>query len=192
MPVGYRVGSNPIRIITLVIVLAATLFAQQTQAPAPCLARPAAERAYQQDRLLNMVRSNDPARASFLIRTCGVAAAFTPELEQALRAAGARDAVVQAVRAAAPAPPPSPPPKTEKAHAKKEPVKQDPPPPVAQRNSAPPPPPESASPLTNPLGISPWAATIAAMTMRSPLMMFISPRAFGSVRPRSRRGPIRG
>ena len=88
MPVGYRVGSNPRRIITLVIVLAATLFAQQTQAPAPCLTRPAAERAYQQDRLLNMVRSNDPARASFLIRTCGVAAAFTPELEQALRAAG--------------------------------------------------------------------------------------------------------
>ena len=38
---------------------------------------------------MDMVESNDPARAVFLIRTCGVAAPFMPELEMELSAVGA-------------------------------------------------------------------------------------------------------
>jgi formylglycine-generating enzyme required for sulfatase activity len=82
------------------------------QAPAPCLARPPAERSYTRVRLLGIVSSQTPVRAEYLIRTCGVRIPFDSELEADLREAGAGDRVIAAVRAAAlrkdePEPPPA-------------------------------------------------------------------------------------
>ena len=95
--------------------------ANAQQAPAPCLDVPAGERPYARDRLIRVVEDQGPNRAEYLIRTCGVDVAYTPELEAALKNAGARDNVIRAVRDVAPKPevpqrqpervdPPKPPP----------------------------------------------------------------------------------
>ena len=68
------------------------------QAPAPCLERPAADRAYTRVRLLSLVADQGPNRAAYLIRTCGVRVPFTKELEADLREAGAEESVIAAVR----------------------------------------------------------------------------------------------
>ena len=86
----------------LVSLFAAALCAQQT--PAPCLDRPEADRPYSRERLLNVVRDQTPARAAYLIRTCGIRTPWSEELNQALREAGAEDSVVLAVREKAPKP----------------------------------------------------------------------------------------
>ena len=91
----------------LASLFAAALCAQQT--PAPCLDRPEADRPYSRERLLNVVRDQTPARAAYLIRTCGIRTPWSEELNQALREAGAEDSVVLAVREKAPEPPPPPP-----------------------------------------------------------------------------------
>ncbi len=88
----------------LASLFAAALCAQQT--PAPCLDRPEADRPYSRERLLNVVRDQTPARAAYLIRTCGIRTPWSEELNQALREAGAEDSVVLAVREKAPEPPP--------------------------------------------------------------------------------------
>lgn len=91
----------------LASLFAAALCAQQ--APVPCLDRPEADRPYSRERLLNVVRNQTPARAAYLIRTCGIRTPWSEELNQALREAGAEDSVVLAVREKAPEPPPPPP-----------------------------------------------------------------------------------
>ena len=94
---------------TALFLLGTALLAQQ--APAPCLDRPEADRPYSRERLLTVVRDQTPARAEYLIRTCGVRTPWTEELAEALKEAGAEDSVVAAIREKAPAPPaPKPPP----------------------------------------------------------------------------------
>jgi photosystem II stability/assembly factor-like uncharacterized protein len=80
------------------------LNAFQAQAPAACLDRPLAERAYSRVRLLDVVKSQTPVRAEFLIRACGVRIVFNAELENDLREAGAENNVIAAVREIAPKP----------------------------------------------------------------------------------------
>ena len=82
--------------------LAPTLAQTQTQEPAPCLDRPAAQRPYTRERLLTMDSAQGPDRAEYLVRTCGVRDFFSPELESDLKKAGAEDGVMRAVREVAP------------------------------------------------------------------------------------------
>jgi formylglycine-generating enzyme required for sulfatase activity len=49
-----------------------------------------------------MVQNNPRVRAAYLIRTCGVSAPFTPDLERELRNAGAAESIIAAVREVAP------------------------------------------------------------------------------------------
>lgn len=95
------------------LVLAGAVAVAQTQAPAPCLQKPAAERAYSKDRLLGVIRDQTPARAEYLIRTCGVALTWSDALGAELKAANASGKAMQAVRdttgGAKPKVPPPPP-----------------------------------------------------------------------------------
>jgi formylglycine-generating enzyme required for sulfatase activity len=84
------------RILTLTA-CCLTAWAQETQAPAPCLQRPAAERPYPKDRLLAVVRDQTASRAEFLIRTCGASVVWSDGLLAELKAANANDKVIQAV-----------------------------------------------------------------------------------------------
>jgi formylglycine-generating enzyme required for sulfatase activity len=94
-------------VIAMAGALSALLSAQQ--APAPCLQDSPANRPYTRVRLLDVVASQTPVRAEYLIRTCGVRVPFTKELEADLKEVGAEPAVIEAVRAAAPQPaPPEP------------------------------------------------------------------------------------
>ena len=70
----------------------------QPQAPAPCLQKPVAERAYSKDRLLEVIKGQTAARAEFLIRACGVSLVWSDALLPDLKAANASDKVIQAVR----------------------------------------------------------------------------------------------
>ena len=72
------------------------------QAPAPCLTRPPADRTYTRARLLEIVKSQTPVRAEYLIRSCGVRVAIDSRLEADLREAGAATSVLAAIRAVAP------------------------------------------------------------------------------------------
>jgi formylglycine-generating enzyme required for sulfatase activity len=92
-------------------IMALSATAQAQQAPAPCLLRPEVDRAYSKQRLIAVVRDQTPARAEYLIRTCGVQTVWSVDLESELRSAGAGDRVIQAVKEKAPAPPPPPTPK---------------------------------------------------------------------------------
>jgi peroxiredoxin len=103
----------------------------QTQAPAACLDRPPAERPYSRVRLIDVVKSQTPVRAEYLIRACGVRVVFNSELEGDLREAGAEDNVIAAVREVAPkpalrepepAPPASTPPPPAESRAPEDPV----------------------------------------------------------------------
>lgn len=85
-------------LLLLLLLGAATVFAQE-MAPPPCLQKPAAERPYNKDRLIAMVKEQTPIRAGFLIRQCGVSVPWSEGLEAELRAAGAADGVIQALRA---------------------------------------------------------------------------------------------
>jgi len=62
------------------------------------LQKPAAERPYAKDRLLGMVKSQEPDRAAYLIRTCGVSVPWSDGLQAELKGANASDKVIQAVR----------------------------------------------------------------------------------------------
>jgi VWFA-related protein len=82
------------------------------QEAAPCLDRPAADRGFTRVKLLDVVRRENPQRAEYLIRTCGLRGPSTPELEADLREVGAGDLVLKAVRemsAKLTAPPEAPP-----------------------------------------------------------------------------------
>lgn len=102
-----------------VLIFCAALYGQP-QAPAPCLEKPAGERAYAKDRLMNVVTGQSASRAEYLIRTCGVAVVWSDGLQAELKAANASDKVIQAVRDTAgkpvtppinnTIPPPKPPP----------------------------------------------------------------------------------
>ena len=94
------------------IALFAGIACAQSQAPAPCLQKPVAERAYSKDRLLEVIKGQTPARAEFLIRACGVALVWSDSLAPELKAANASDKVIQTVRdmTKPKAPPPPPPP----------------------------------------------------------------------------------
>jgi formylglycine-generating enzyme required for sulfatase activity len=89
------------RLLVLLTFCLSSLQAQQ-QAPAPCLERPAADRAYTRARLITVVQDQTPLRAEFLIRTCGIRIPFSAELETALMEAGAEDKVIAVVREVAP------------------------------------------------------------------------------------------
>ena len=93
----------------LILALAACAWAQ-TPSP-PCLLREPDQRAYTRERLLTMVEGQGPEGRDWavnLIRTCGVAVPFTPQLESDLRKIGADEKVINAVREVAP-PKPEPP-----------------------------------------------------------------------------------
>jgi len=92
--------------IPLILLLALADIAEAQQAPAPCLDRPAQDRPYAKDRLLLVVRDQTPARAEYLIRTCGVRTPWSTNLESELKEAGAEENVVKAIREKAPVPPP--------------------------------------------------------------------------------------
>ena len=79
-------------------ILSLIAFGQTTPAPAPCLAKPAAERPYSKDRLLPVIRDQTAGRAEFLIRTCGVSVRWSDGLLAELKSANASDKVIQAVR----------------------------------------------------------------------------------------------
>ena len=82
----------------------------QEQAAAPCLQKPTAERAYNKERLLAMVRDQTPTRAEFLVKACGVALVWSDSLAPELKAANASDKVIQMVRdMTKPKAPPAPP-----------------------------------------------------------------------------------
>ena len=68
------------------------------QETAPCLERPPADRGLTRVKLLDIVRHENPGRAEYLIRTCGLRAPATPDLESDLREVGAGDLVLKAVR----------------------------------------------------------------------------------------------
>ncbi|HEY3738514.1 MAG TPA: formylglycine-generating enzyme family protein [Bryobacteraceae bacterium] len=74
------------------------------QVTAPCLDRPPEDRPYNRDHLLDMVKSQTPHRAEYLIRTCGVNSPLSSQLESDLRQAGADANVIAAVREVAPKP----------------------------------------------------------------------------------------
>lgn len=74
------------------------------QATAPCMNRLPEDRPYNREHLLDVVKSQTPRRAEYLIRTCGVRAPFNNELETALQDAGASPNVISAVREVAPRP----------------------------------------------------------------------------------------
>ena len=84
-------------LLPLAAVLSLAAYGQE-QAPAPCLQKPAAERAYTKDRLLAMVRDQTPARAEFLIKSCGVALVWSDALLPELKAANASDKSIALVR----------------------------------------------------------------------------------------------
>ena len=91
--------------LALLLLMANLGWAQQQQAPAPCLGNP-----YTRLRLIKMVSDllpEDPARAEYLIRTCAVRDALTPEVEADLKEAGATAGVIRAVREMGPKPEPS-------------------------------------------------------------------------------------
>ncbi|MBI3684225.1 MAG: formylglycine-generating enzyme family protein [Acidobacteria bacterium] len=92
----------------LLLLLAATALAQ-TQAPAPCLQRPEAERPYSLERLKEMIPNLASVRLVYLIETCGVSFPWSAEADRELRGAGAEDGVIEVVRRKAPAPAPPPP-----------------------------------------------------------------------------------
>ena len=83
------------------VLLSYALFAQD-QTKAPCLERSTADRAYTRERLVAMVSDQGPARADYLIRTCGVAEPLTGDLEEELIKAGAGPKVILAVRESGP------------------------------------------------------------------------------------------
>ena len=80
------------------LMLSVTAVVGQQQSPAPCLQKPAAERAYNKERLLALIHDQTPARAEYLIRACGVALVWAEALAAELKAANTSDKVMQAVR----------------------------------------------------------------------------------------------
>jgi len=73
---------------------------QASQSPAACLNQPPRERPYSRSRLLDVIKNQTPARAEYLIRTCGVGVALTRDLERDLKDTGAHENVIAAVREA--------------------------------------------------------------------------------------------
>ncbi len=102
-------SSLPHRFRPLALLIPFAAVAQQQQQPAPCLARPVADRPYTRVRLFEVVRYEAPVRAEYLIRTCGIRMPFTNELESDLREAGTEENVMSAVRDVAPKPTATPP-----------------------------------------------------------------------------------
>lgn len=92
-----------LRVLTIAL-LTCSAIPLAAQVAAPCLDRPLEDRPYNRDHLLDMVRSQTPRRAEYLIRTCGVSSSFSGELESALQEAGAAANVIAAVREVAPKP----------------------------------------------------------------------------------------
>ncbi|HEY3738513.1 MAG TPA: SUMF1/EgtB/PvdO family nonheme iron enzyme, partial [Bryobacteraceae bacterium] len=91
-------------LFAVIVVLTRSGIPLAAQVAAPCLERPPEDRPYNRDHLLDMVKSQTPHRAEYLIHTCGVSSPFNSQLESDLREAGAAANVIAAVREAAPKP----------------------------------------------------------------------------------------